>query len=158
VEIELRLWLSDPRILDGVVRPGTSIGSEDVRPRLPAWLRSELRKQLQEKITSDGKPVTQEQADYFIDKALASGTLDSAGTLTFRVKGTHSQIVGQILEVCELWNEPMTRAKAEAKADAALRAMWVRRVSAWLSRAVLILAMILALLFIVGIIAAEADP
>ena len=158
MEITLRLWLSDPRVLDGVVRPGTSASPEEVRTGLPAWLRSELRTQLQRKITSDGEPVTQEQADSFIDKALDSGALDSEGTLTFRVKGTREQIVEQILEVCELWNEPMTRAKAEAKADAAIRVMWGRRIFAWFSSAMLILAMILVFLLVIGIIAAEADP
>jgi hypothetical protein len=158
VDITLRLWLSDPQVLDGGVRPGRSADSEEVRIGLPAWLRSELRTQLQRKITSDGEPVTQEQADSFIDKALDSGTLDSEGTLTFRVKGTREQIVAQILEVCELWNEPMTRARAEAMAVSALKAARGQRVSGWLSRAILILAMILAALLVIGFIAVEADP
>jgi hypothetical protein len=139
VDITLRLWLSDPQTLDDVVRPGRSAAPEEVRTGLPAWLRSELRTQLQRKITSDGEPVTQEQADSFIDKALDGGTLDSEGTLTFRVKGTREQIVAQILEVCELWNEPMTRARAEAMAVSALKAARGQRVSGWLSRAILIL-------------------
>lgn len=154
----MRLWLSEPLIIDDVFRPGRGAGLEEVRTELPAWLRSELRMQLQRKITSDGEPVTQEQADSFIDKALACGTLDSAGKLTFRVKGAREQIVEQILEVCELWNEPMTRVNAEAKADATIRAMRYRRVSTWLSSAILILALILAFLLIIGMIAAKADP
>ncbi|WGJ16318.1 hypothetical protein QEV83_08795 [Methylocapsa sp. D3K7] len=123
----MRFWFSDPQVLDDVVLSGKSIGSQDGRPRLPDWLRSELRTQLQEKIAPDGEPITQKQADSIIDRALASGTLDSDGTLTFRVKGTREQIVAQILEVCELWNEPMSRATAEAKAYAAIMAMWGRR-------------------------------
>jgi hypothetical protein len=158
VDITLRLWLSDPQVLDGDVRPGRRAGPEEVRTGLPAWLRSELRTQLLRKITSDGEPVTQEQADSFIDKALDSGALDSDGTLTFRVKGTREQIVAQILEVCELWNEPMTRARAEAMAVSALKGARGQRVSAWFLPAILILAMILSVLLIIGIIAAEADP
>ncbi len=154
----MRLWLSDPQVLDGGVRPCRSASPGEVRTSLPAWLRLELCKQLQENFSSDGEPITQEQADYFIDKALACGTLDYEGTLTFRVKGTREQIVAQILEVCELWNEPMTRARAEAKADATIRAMWCRRVSAWLSKAILILALILTFLLIIGMIAAKAEP
>jgi hypothetical protein len=92
----------------------------------------ELRKQLQEKPTSDGKPMTRKEADS-CNKALASGALDSDGIFTFRVKGTREQIVERILEVRELWNEPMTRAEAEAKADTAIRVTWGQRVFAWLS-------------------------
>jgi hypothetical protein len=91
-------------------------------------------------------------------KALASGALDSNGIFTFRVKGTREQIVEQILQVCELWNEPMTRAKAEAKADAAIRAIRRQRVFAWLSWAISVLAIILAMSLIIGTITAQADP
>jgi hypothetical protein len=93
-----------------------------------------------------------------IDKALASGALDSFGIFTFRVNGTREQIVEQILEVCELWNEPMTRAKAEAKADAVIRTIWGQRVFAWLSWVISILAVILALLLIIGTFTAQAGP
>jgi hypothetical protein len=104
----MRHWLPEPRILNVLIRSGISIGSEDGGPYQPLW-RSELRKQLQEKPASDGKPLTREEADSCIDKALASGALDSDGIFTFRVKGTREQIVEQILEVCQLWNEPMRR-------------------------------------------------
>jgi len=153
----MRHWLPEPRILNVLIRSGISIGPEDGGPYQPLW-RSELRKQLQEKPTSDGKPLTREEADSCIDKALASGALDSDGIFTFRVKGTREQIVEQILEVCELWNEPMTRAKAEAKADAAIRAMRSQRVFAWLSWAISIMVIILALLLVICTITAQADP
>ena len=149
----MRPWLPDPRVLNVLIRSGISIGPEDVRPYQPLW-RLELRKQLQEKPTSDGQPMTREEADSCIDKALANGALDSDGIFTFRVKGTRDQIVEQILEVCELWNEPMTRAKAEAKADAAIRAIGRQRVFAWLSWAIVILVVILTLHLTIGIIAA----
>jgi hypothetical protein len=107
----------------------------------------------QEKTAPDGAPITQKQADSIIDSALASGTLDSEGILTFRIKGTREQIVAQILEVCEFWNEPMSRAKAEARADAAIMAMWGRKVSAWHSSAILMVAKILAFVLIIVLIA-----
>jgi hypothetical protein len=44
----MRLWLSGPRILNGLVRPGISLGREDFRPCLPSWRRNELRHGLQE--------------------------------------------------------------------------------------------------------------
>lgn len=118
----------------------------------------ELRKQLQEKPTSDGKPMTRKEADSCIDKALASGALDSDGIFTFRVKGTREQIVERILEVCELWNEPMTRAEAEAKADTAIRVTWGQRVFAWFSWAISVVVIILALLLIISTITVQADP
>jgi hypothetical protein len=158
VDIALKLWRSDLRFGDSAVSPSPSIGAGDARTHVPTWLRAELRKQLQEKVTSNGAPVTEEEADSFIDNALASGTLDSSGALTFRVKGTRKQIVDQILDVCALWNEPMTRAQAEAKADAVIKASRRRRATAWLSPVILILAMILAFVFIIGLIAAEAKP
>jgi hypothetical protein len=153
----MRHWLPEPRILNVLIRSGISIGPEDGGPYQPLW-RSELRKQLQKKPTSDGKPLTREEADSCIDKALASGALDSDGIFTFRVKGTREQIVEQILEVCELWNEPMTRAKAEAKADAAIRAMRSQRVFAGLPWAISIMVIILALLLVICTITAQADP
>ena len=153
----MRHWLPEPRILNVLIRSGISIGPEDGGPYPPLW-RLELRKQLQEKPTSDGKPLTREEADSCIDKALASGALDSDGIFTFRVKGTREQIVEQILEVCELWNEPMTRAKAEAKADAAIRAMRSQWVFAWLSWAISIMVIILALLLVICTTTAQADP
>jgi hypothetical protein len=52
----------------------------------------------------------------------------------------------------------MTRARAEAMAYSAIKAARGRRLSAWLSNAILILAIILAFLFIAGIFAAEARP
>ncbi len=32
---QMRLWLSGPRILNGLVRPGICLGREDFRPRSP---------------------------------------------------------------------------------------------------------------------------
>ncbi|WGJ15379.1 hypothetical protein QEV83_03595 [Methylocapsa sp. D3K7] len=154
----MRLWRSNPQLLDGFASTGTSSDPEDVKARLPTWLRAELRTQLQGKVISGGDPVTQEQADDFIDEAISCGMLDSEGTLTFRVKGSREQIIAQILEVCELWNEPMTKARAEAMAISAIKASRGWRASAWLSKAILILAIILAVLFIAGIITAEAGP
>lgn len=154
----MRLWLSDPQLLHGVASPDTSSGADDVKAHLPAWLRAELRTQLQEKVVPGGEPVTQEQADAIIDSAISSGMLDAEGTLTFRVKGSREQIVAQILDVCELWNEPMTKARAEAMAISAIKATRGQRLSVWLSKAILILAIILAVLFVAGIIAAEAGP
>jgi hypothetical protein len=50
-----------------------------MRPRLSSYRRYELRKGLQEAAEARGEPMTKEEANYFIDKALATGVLDSAG-------------------------------------------------------------------------------
>jgi hypothetical protein len=44
----MRLWLSGPRLFNGLVRPGISLGREDFRPHLPSWRRYELRYGLQD--------------------------------------------------------------------------------------------------------------
>jgi hypothetical protein len=57
----MRFWLSGPRILKGLVRPGVSFGREDFRPRLPSYRRYELRKGLQEAAKARGEPMTKEK-------------------------------------------------------------------------------------------------
>ena len=99
----MRPWLPDPRVLNVLIRSGISIGPEDVRPYQPLW-RLELRKQLQEKPTSDGQADDPRGSGFLYRQSAGhSGALDSDGIFTFRVKGTRDQIVEQILEVCELW-------------------------------------------------------
>jgi hypothetical protein len=44
----MRVWFSGPRLLNGLVRPGISLGREDRSPHLPNWRRHELRHSLQE--------------------------------------------------------------------------------------------------------------
>jgi hypothetical protein len=122
----MRFWLSGPRILNGLVRPGISLGREDWQPHLPSWRRYELRKGLQAAAEARGEPMSREDCDYAIDRALATGGLDSAGNLAFHVKGTREEIVGQIMETAGAWGHPMTREQAEAKADAAIAAIGKR--------------------------------
>jgi hypothetical protein len=55
-----------------------------MRPRLSSHRRYELRKGLQEAAKARGEPMTKEDADYCIDKALATGVLDSVGDLNSR--------------------------------------------------------------------------
>jgi hypothetical protein len=118
----MRFWLSGPRMFNGLVRPGISLGREDWNPRLPSYRRYELRKGLQAAAEARGEPMSREDCDYAIDRALAAGGLDSGGNLAFHVKGTREEIVGQIMETAGAWGHPMTRdqAKAKAKADAAI--------------------------------------
>ena len=61
-----------------------------MRPRLSPYRRYELRKGLQEAAKARGEPMTKEDAEYCIDKALATGVLDSAGDLnTRKPRGDH---------------------------------------------------------------------
>ncbi len=104
----------------GLLRPGISLGREDLRPRLPSWRRYELRTQLKAGAIARAEPMTREQCDYLIDKAHATGA-DSAGDLTFHLKGSREEIIQGILERSAAWNMPMTRAKAERLTDRAIR-------------------------------------
>ena len=124
--VTVRFWLSGPRILNGLVRPGISLGRDDWgRPfRLPSWRRYELRKGLQAAAEARGEPMTRDEADYIVDKALATGGIDSAGNLAFPVKGTREEIVWQIMEIAAAWGRPMPREKAEKMAYAATASPW----------------------------------
>jgi hypothetical protein len=64
-----------------------------MRPRLSPYRHYELRKGLQEAAKARGEPVTKEDADYCIDKAVATGVLDSAGDLNFIARGNREEII-----------------------------------------------------------------
>ena len=121
----MRLWLSGPRILRGLIRPGISLGREDWNPRLPSYRRYELRHGLQEAAKARGETMTKEDANYAIDKALATGLLDSNGNLNFHVRGTREEIITGILTTAKAWGQLMTCDQAERIADRAIRkARW----------------------------------
>jgi hypothetical protein len=121
----MRLWLSGPRILRGLVRPGISLDREDWNPRLPSYRRYELRHGLQEAAKARGEPMTKEDANYAIDKALATGLLDSNGNLNFHMRGTREEIIAGILTTAKAWGQLMTCDQAERIADRAIRkARW----------------------------------
>jgi hypothetical protein len=46
---------------------------------MPRWRRYELRRAMQEAAEARGETMTREDADYGIDKALATGALDADG-------------------------------------------------------------------------------
>lgn len=93
----MRVWLSGPRILGGLIRPGISLGKEDFGPpRLPRWRRHELRIGLQAAAKSRGETLTKDDADYCIDKALALGVLNGQGNLVFKVKGSRDECIATI--------------------------------------------------------------
>jgi hypothetical protein len=75
--------------------------------------------------------MTKEDADYCIAKALATGLLDSAGGLNFHMHGSREEIVDDIIERAEAWNQPITRAEAERLTDKAIRGIWTRRILKW---------------------------
>ena len=63
----MRLWLSGPRILGGLIRPGISLGREDFAPRLPAWRKHEYREALKKYAAKHGEPMSNDEANYQID-------------------------------------------------------------------------------------------
>jgi hypothetical protein len=54
--------------------------------------------------------MSREDCDYAIDRALATGGLDSGGNIIFPVKGTREEIVDQILERAGNWGPDNARA------------------------------------------------
>ena len=98
-----------------------------MRPRLSSYRRYELRKGLQEAAKARGEPMTKEDADYCIDKALATGVLDSAGDLNFIARGNREEIIAEILQKGAIWNMPMPRDEAERLTNQAVRGIKLRR-------------------------------
>ena len=69
--------------------------------------------------------MTKEDANYAIDKALATGLLDSNGNLNFHMHGTWEEIITSILTTAKAWGQLMTCDQAEQLADRAIRkARW----------------------------------
>jgi len=71
-----RSWISIPIARTGI-RIGRAIADSELRGHLPSWRRYELRHGLQAAAKARGETLTREDADYIVDKALASGLLDS---------------------------------------------------------------------------------
>jgi hypothetical protein len=114
----MRIWFSGPRLLNGLVRPGISLGREDFGPpRLPRWRRHELRAGLQAAAKARGEAMTKTDCDYFIDKALALGVLDGQGNLGFKVKGSRDECIETIVATAASWGKPLTREEAGRKFD-----------------------------------------
>jgi hypothetical protein len=88
-----------------------------MRPRLSPYRRYELRKGLQEAARARGEPMTK---DYCIDKALATGVLDSAGDLNFIARGNREKIIAEILQ-------KVPRDEAERLTNLAVRGIKLRR-------------------------------
>jgi hypothetical protein len=69
--------------------------------------------------------MTKEDANYAIDKALATGLLDFNGNLNFHMRGTREEIIAGILTTAKAWGQLMTCDQAERIADRAIRkARW----------------------------------
>ena len=94
-----------------------------MRPRLSSYRRYELRKGLQEAAK--------------VDKALATGVLDSAGDFNFIARGNREEIIAEILQKGATWNMPMPRDEAERLTNQAVRGNKLRRGSRifWTRRA-----------------------
>jgi hypothetical protein len=74
-------------------------------PRLPSYRRYELRHGLQEAAKARGETMTKEDANYAIDKALATGLLDSNGNLNFHMHGAREEIITSILTTAKAWGQ-----------------------------------------------------
>ena len=127
----MRFWLSGPRILNGLIRPGVSFGHEDFRRgRLPSWRKYEYRKALKAYAEKHGEHLTDEDANYKIDRAVAMGELDAGGP-TLHLVGSREEIIAGILDNAEQFGLPVDRAIAENITDQAIRNIWAWRILKW---------------------------
>jgi hypothetical protein len=76
---------------------------------------------LQEAAKARGEAMTREDADYVIDKALATGQLDSSGNLNFHMRGTRHEIIDGMMATAKAWGVPLTQADAASITDEAIR-------------------------------------
>jgi hypothetical protein len=120
------------------------------RQGLLPWRRNELQAQLKAGAIARGEAITRKRCDYLIDKALATGVLDSSGELKFNMRGSREEIIAGILERCAVWNMPITRVRAEHITDRALRDIR-RRQCSWIMWIAIL--SILAVTILVAIIA-----
>jgi hypothetical protein len=105
-----RNWISIP-VWHGI-RIGRSISDAEWRGHLPSWRRHELRHGLQTAAKARGEILTREDADYLIDKALATGAIDANGNLNFHGRGTKEEIIDSMMATTKAWGSPLTRADA----------------------------------------------
>jgi len=125
----MRYWLSFRGPFG--TRPGISLGREDFRRgRLPSWRKYEYRKALKAYAEKHGEHLTDEDANYKIDRAVAMGELDAGGP-TLHIVGSRDEIVTQIVERGEAWGMPVTRAEAENITDKAIRKIRAWRILKW---------------------------
>ena len=71
--------------------------------------------------------LSKEDADYCIDKAVATGVLDSAGDLNFIARGNREEIIAEILHKGATWKMPVSRDEAERLTNQAVRGNKLRR-------------------------------
>src|ERR1700687_3252035 len=103
-----RWWLS--KNIGHGIRIGRSIGDW----QLPRYRRFELRLRLQTAAQARGEPITKEEADYCIDRALASGALDRNGTFRLIAIGEpQEEAISNAIEAAAAWGETLTHSEAE---------------------------------------------
>jgi hypothetical protein len=68
-----------------------------------------------------GKPLTDEESNYLIDRALAIGAIDSNGDLNFHMRGTRVEIIDGMMATAKAWGSPISRAKAARITDKEIR-------------------------------------
>ncbi len=116
----MRFWLSGPLILNELARPSQSIGPEDVRPRLPSLRRYEYSQALKAWAAKHGKPITDAEANYRVDKAVALGELDAAGPVLRILETRREEIVEAVICTSEQYGMPVDRVEAERLTDRAI--------------------------------------
>jgi hypothetical protein len=128
-----RTWISVP-VWRGV-RIGRSVSDAELRGHLPGWRRHELRHGLQEAAKARGETLMREDADYLIDKALATGAIDANGNLNFHGRGTREEIITQMMTTSRAWGAPVSREEAERRVSQEIA--WPHQIQRFILAAVL---------------------
>jgi hypothetical protein len=133
-----RTWLSVPILRTGI-RIGRSIADSELRQhRLPSWRKFELCHGLIKAAEARGETLTREDADYIVDKALATGAIDADGNLNFHMRGTREEIIGAMMTIARAWGFPLSQDEAGNITDKAIRRQrWVRITAAVVSAVVI---------------------
>jgi len=123
----MRIWISGPRILGGLIRPGISLGREDLHVRIPQWRRFEYMQALKRYAAEHGQPISDAQARHDVGRAVDMGELDAQGPV-LRMKGSRDEIIAAVIETSSKYGVPMDGARAGQLVDKAIADPWPRRV------------------------------
>jgi hypothetical protein len=90
-------------------------------------------------------------AAYVVDKALATGAIDSNGDINFHMRGTREEIIDGMMATSKAWGSPMTR--ADAMRQVSREIAWPRRIQRFVLHAAVELIKVVAVLALFIVIA-----
>jgi hypothetical protein len=133
-----RSWISKN------IGAGIRIGRSFSDWQLPRTRRFELRSRLQTAAKARGQPITKEEADYCIDRALETGNLDRNGTLHLNIEGaTPEDVIERTIVAAAAWGETLSHSAVEQMVKVKHRNWGL--VTSWLAVAIVAIGLFLLL-------------